>query len=123
MQGILNILLWVVVDIALVWLVVKETKNYKSIQKVFTCKKCRNRIPEIISGKTKCSKCGTKVEIKNREWYHYFLFRNNRIAKNNKKQVYSYRSYIKYSIIELAICYVGITAVTICLLAEFINIG
>lgn len=118
----LRIILWIIVDIALVILIIKESRNFKSIRKSFTCKKCGDRIPEIISGKTLCSKCKTKVEMKNREWHHFFLFRANRIEKKNKKYVYVYKSYIKYSIIELIICSTGMMFVTACLLLELLNI-
>ena len=95
--------LFFIAEIIAISLFIKETQNYKSIRSAFTCKKC-GTLNKIIRYKGKCTGCNRKLRMGNNEWSHSVIHRVTVTQKEAFGYVYNYKSYIKWSKVELIVC-------------------
>lgn len=108
-----NIIIFGIAAIGAILLIIKEVLNLVSLRSFFKCEHC-GQFNGIIRHKvTKCEKCGRVLKISNRTWYHMLIHRVTEITKKNKRYEYVYKSYLKYSIIEISVCS-GILLVLLC---------
>lgn len=114
-------ILFIVPDIGLIILFIKEYINMLKCKKIFTCSNC-GYLLGTIQYKEKCPKCHRTIKINSEHWEHFMTFRYTYIDSKNKYYKYQYKAYKKQFIIELIVCGTGIIALTIISILAVINI-
>ena len=92
-----------IAEIIAICLFIKENQNYKSKRSAFTCMKC-GTLNKTIRYKGKCVGCNRKLRMGNSSWSHAVIHRITETRKEEYGYTYNYKSYIKWSKIELTVC-------------------
>ena len=114
-------ILFIVPDIVLIILFIKESKSMLECKKLFTCSYCNTFLGKIRHG-DKCNKCHRTIKVNGNSWEHYMTFRYTYIDSKNKNYTYDYKSYKKWFIFELVICGIGIIALTLVSILSILSI-
>lgn len=114
-------ILFIIPDIILILICIKEYTNMEKCKSIFTCDNCGRFLHTIQYG-DKCTKCHRTINIRSESWEHFMIFRYTYIDANNKRYRYRYKEYEKWFIIDIAICIIGIIALTLMSISGILDI-